>query len=1024
MSSSDDEEKLKQPLLRRHRQNRSTPTPSSHPVRFFAAALLALGAWHYTSGGGTTGYRSTLARGPSLSVSQLDPVARQQWEDAIDRCEDLHVLPGVPDSHWNRTASDRFVPGTTASLIRNATVWTGEHDGKEILYNTDVLLDRGVVVKIGENLSFESLLSPELVGEAKVIDAHGAWVTPGIVDMHSHVGVDSLPQLRASDDTNSLAGAVLPHLRSLDGINGHDLAYRRIAAGGITTTLVLPGSANNVGGQAFVLKLRPTAERTIDSRIVEMPWNVKLPSGERRKKGEPSRWRHMKMACGENIRRVYGQTRLDLAWNFRSNFDKARTLKNKQDAFCSRALQARRLGRVLAAGDGQVESFPDDLQLEALVDVLRGKVKVNTHCYETTDLNAFIRHTHEFQFPISAFHHAHETFLVPALLKQAWPGNDSATPAVALFSTNGKYKREAWRDSPYAGKVLTEAGINLIYKSDHPVSDSRHLVYQAAQGHHFGVPAHLALSAVTTTPARTAGLSHRVGYLRKNYDADVVLWSSHPLSLGATPSQVWIDGIAQLVEPHALEQPKEDELARQNGPEQASLPADHDPTREQEDDGFEFLNPGETERKKGSEVVDRVRFVNVGEVLVPHPGGAEGLQDKAKEEGVEAPFEVVVEGGRITCLEKSCAAVAATREVDLKGGSLLPSLVGYGGALGLAEIVSEKSTLDGSVLDPLYQGGLSASQQHFASQLAIQAVDGLAFGGKHLKVAEEAGVGRAVAVPQGDGFFLGVSTVFRTSAKNVLEKGAIVKKATALHVQIGHSGKGSPATPSISTQIAYLRNLLLQPQHARGDISVFPLGNTYAHHFAAVAQGWMPLVVRADKADVLATLVSLKKEVEKTHGFEQRWVIHGAQEAHLVAPALAAANIGVILSPPRSLPSEWDTRRGLPGPPLTREGPVEALHEAGVKVAIGFEEEYQARALLWEAAWAQRLTDGRVSRREAIEWVSSNLEELLGFGAGEERLEKGEEEGGEWVAFERDPFEFGSRVVAASTADHRVKLFL
>jgi hypothetical protein len=169
----------------------------------------------------------------------------------------------------------------------------------------------------------------------------------------------------------------LPYLRSLDGINGHDLAYRRTVAGGVTTSLILPGSANNVGGQAFVIKLRPTPERTIDSLVLEMPWNVKLPSGERKVKGDPPRWRHMMMACGENIRGVYHQTRLDLSWNFRSNFDAARTLKQKQDKFCSRALAAQEKVGYLMDNKGDVEDFPDDLKLEALVDVLRGKVKVS-----------------------------------------------------------------------------------------------------------------------------------------------------------------------------------------------------------------------------------------------------------------------------------------------------------------------------------------------------------------------------------------------------------------------------------------------------------------------------------------------------------------------------------------------------------------------------------------------------------------------------------------------------------------------
>jgi hypothetical protein len=130
-------------------------------------------------------------------------------------------------------------------------------------------------------------------------------------------------------------------------------------------------------------------------------------------------------ACGENIRRVYHQTRLDLAWNFRSSFEKARSIKVQQDEYCDKASIARGEGRVLA------ERFPEELQWESLVDVLRGKVSVATHCYETTDLATFIRHTNEFQFPLAAFHHAHEAYLVPDLLKSAW-GN--STPGKWLLN--------------------------------------------------------------------------------------------------------------------------------------------------------------------------------------------------------------------------------------------------------------------------------------------------------------------------------------------------------------------------------------------------------------------------------------------------------------------------------------------------------------------------------------------------------------------------------------------------------------
>lgn len=285
------------------------------------------------------------------------------------------------------------------------------------------------------------------------------------------------------------------------------------------------------------------------------------------------------------------------------------------------------------------------------------------------------------------FHHAHETYLVPDLLKQAWPGNGTATPAVALFATNGRYKREAWRGSEYAAKILNEQNISVLFKSDHPVTDSRYLLYQAQQGHDFGLPANKALASITTVPAVTAGLSHRIGFLRRNYDADVVLWSSHPLSLGATPQQVWIDGVAQLAESFPPASPGEDETARRNGPPQASLRENYDPTREQEDDGFDWLNPGETEHRKKPELVERVKFTNVGEVLLKD-GKQSGLASLAQAEGVRAPFEVVVDDGKIVCLSESCGTALGVKTVDLKNGSLLPSLVTFGSALGLTDIIA------------------------------------------------------------------------------------------------------------------------------------------------------------------------------------------------------------------------------------------------------------------------------------------------------------------------------------------------
>ncbi|GAA5972136.1 hypothetical protein JCM8115_007136 [Rhodotorula mucilaginosa] len=956
----------------------------------------------------------------AASMASLSADSLRDWQHTIDRCEDLHVLPGPPDDFLTtRQKSDRVTDTTPHVLIKNARVWTGQvdADGKyQTLQNASLRLRYGLITEITEGGAAAPAAEKE---EETVVDAQGAWITPGIFDMHSHLGVDAQPSLSGTDDTNSRAGPIQPQLRTIDTINAHDLAYKRTVAGGVTTTLVLPGSANNIGGQAFLIKLRPTQERTIDSLALEVPYNVATPPSPSSNSSSSSRrrprWRHMKHACGENIRRVYSQTRLDLAWNFRNAYAEATKLKRAQDRFCERALEAHAKGSYLRheSSSSAAEEFPDDLKQEALVDVLRGKVKVNTHCYTVEDLNSFIRLTHEFQFPVAAFHHAHETYLVPDLLKQSWPGNGTATPAVALFSLNGRYKREAWFGSEYAAKVLSAANVPVTFVSDHPVTDSRHLLYQAQQAHHYGLDADLALASIMSTPARIAGMSHRVGVLQPKYDADLVLWTDHPLKLGATPQQVWIDGIPQLVEPFppAVVPPNE----AIDPPPQASLPGDYNPLRQQPtDDGFDFLDYGETEHTPQAELVDRVRFVNVSEIILPRGEGSRHYNQKRG--CLKRPLQAIVSlqgGGRLECLAEDCPAEKGLRTVDLKGGALLPPLVTYGSAIGLTDIISEKSTTETSVPDPLSSDSLS-SLPHFLSQRTVPAAhDALAFDGKQLRTAERNGVRVAITAPPGKGFLQGFSVAFRTGAENVLEPGAVLRDVTALHIQIGHLGSAA----SVAAEIAELRKLLSGKQNNA------PANNDYVasieEAFALVAHEALPLVIRADKADVLASLVKLKLAIESKLPQKMRWVIHGGQEAHLVASQLADAEINVILTSPRSFPTTWDARRALPGPPLTADTAVTVLHHAGVRVALGVEEEWQPSSLMWEAAWAHKLSRGQISRSDAVKLVTTNVEDLFNL---PQHASSSSEHLPEFVAYEGDPFEFGARVVAAH-GNNEIKIF-
>ncbi|KAI0690094.1 carbohydrate esterase family 9 protein [Cytidiella melzeri] len=854
--------------------------------------------------------------------------------EILDKCQQLSIKPGPPEDFNQRKQSDRFVPGTKTTLIRNATIWTGLVEGLEIIKG-DILLHNGLIKELGviENTT----AYPDL----EEVDANGAWATPGIVDMHSHLAVDAAPSLRGANDGNSHNGPILPWLRALDALNTHDDAYQLSIAGGVTTSLILPGSANAIGGQGAVIKLRRTSTRSPTSMLLENPYTTNVTEYDPKK---AFRWRQMKHACGENPDRVYSATRMDTVWAFRQAYNKAYQLKQAQDQYCENALAGN--------WDGLAPGFPEDYQWEALVDVLRGRVKVHTHCYETVDLDDIVRITNEFQFSIAAFHHAHETYLIPETLKSAY----GHPPAVALFATHARYKREAYRGSEFAPRILAENGLQVAMKSDHPVLDSRFLTFEAQQAHYYGLDWNLAMLAVTGTPAQVVGQDHRIGFLKEGdyphpiavigYDADVVLWDSHPLALGAIPKQVWIDGISQIAKPHSVKKPP----TVQEKPQTPNFDKEKQETLEY--DGLPPLAPHKTTHRS-------VVFTNVSDVVIRQGGS---IQEMTTTRFGNA---VVVEAGRIICsgIATACEHAVSGHDVEyvnLHGGAIGPGLITFGSPLGLEEIQGEPSTSDGYAFDPLYQevpgviGGSGA---------IIRAADGLQFRTREALHAYRAGVTTAIVSPKSAGFLSGLSTVFATGAKHRLEKGALIAETAGVHIGI-HHGVG----PSVSTQIAALRNLLLG--HGQSHLGQW---------FKNVAEGKMPLVINVESADIIATLIHLKCEVEEAVGSSLKFVFAGASEAHLIAAEIGQAGAGVILTPFHAFPSRWEQRRILPGPPLTAESAVTTLLAHNVTVALGRKIASDARYARLDAAWAALEAGGSISRKDALALVTSNLEKLLGI---------------------------------------------
>ena len=167
----------------------------------------------------------------------------------IAKCHRLQMQAGPPQDFHIRTHSDRFEEGTRPVLVKNAKIWTGGKNGTEVIQG-DILMDNGII----KNIGYVQSRSLELYGKRlMVLDAKGAWITPGIVDIHSHIGNEPSPVLSGTQDDNSWKGTMQPWLRSLDALNTHDDSYLLSIAGGVTTSLVLPGSANAIGKFSEIL---------------------------------------------------------------------------------------------------------------------------------------------------------------------------------------------------------------------------------------------------------------------------------------------------------------------------------------------------------------------------------------------------------------------------------------------------------------------------------------------------------------------------------------------------------------------------------------------------------------------------------------------------------------------------------------------------------------------------------------------------------------------------------------------------
>lgn len=889
--------------------------------------------------------------------SSAPMLSEQKLNADLETCKKLRHKPEDP-AGAGREKNARYLDGKP-TLIKNATIWVGEpvkgtsaedaRAGKGWKWTKgDVLLQYGLIQKVEAGISVERV--PD---DAVIYEAHGRPLTAGIIDMHSHVGVYPLPTLDGSSDGNEMSDNITPWARSIDAILPFDVQFQVIKSGGVTTSLVLPGSGNNMGGEAYLVKHaigKADGRKEISARDL-------LADPEQN-------WRYMKMACGENAKRVHRDqvfSRMGESYAFRHAFEQAAELVQKQDDWCDKA---EALG--VESMDGYL---PQPIAWESLAAVLRGHVHINTHCYTVPDLEAMVDHTNEFKFPVRAFHHAHQTFLVPEILKRTWGGRP---PSSAIFADNMYYKTEAYIGSEHAGKYLYDEGLTPVYVSDNPVLNAQHVLFEAAKGYKYGLPYHAALASVTTAPADDLGMGQRLGKVKPDFDADIVVWDSDPLSVGAAPAQVWIDGTAQFDEPVELNKPYAEPIV----PDESLSHIVEEP----------------------SEMAD-VFFQGITKILLQNETAYE-----APSEG--DTFNVAVSKGQITCVgscnaELDIATAAGIEPIRLKNGYLTRAFVAAAGTLGLSEIDAESATNNGGNHDTF-----------------SRAIDGLALEGKKLSAAYNYGVTRAISAPvfNGGSTHYGTSVGFVTTAHTSLEDGAVFESDVAVHYTLDLSVRA--AGLSYSAAFGGLRTKLLSAASSKDPVtSPFP---EYAY-LRKVLEGKMVLALTINSADGIATALRIKSEVEghsrsiNSKAPSLRLAIIGGAEAHILAKELATAGVGVIVAPSQSSGDTWDTRRTLPGAPLTNGTTLDQLVSAGVTAAIGLKEDWQVRDLGLFAGIAYHNGEGRVTEAEALDLVSTNVYKILGGQVKEDS---------HFIVHEGSPLDIGSRVKAVASGNGKVSVFV
>ncbi len=731
-------------------------------------------------------------------------------------------------------------PAETPSqvLIRNATVWTQEADG--IVEGIDLLLKDGRIAAYGKDLKAGR--------DALVIDATGMHVTPGIVDAHSHSAVEKT-------GVNEGVPSVSSEVRIEDIIEpGANAIYFQLT-GGVTTIHILHGSANAIGGQNALIKLRWNATTPEELKFDGAPPTIKFALGENPKQSG---------FAGPGRTPRYPATRMGVAAIIRDSFKQAVVYRDEWQRYESLSRRQQR------------HEVPPrrDLRLEALVEVLDGKRIIHAHSYRADEILMLMRLAEELGFRIGTFQHVLEGYQVAD--EMAAHGASGST-----FSDWWSYKMEAFEAIPYNAAIMSRRGVLVSLNSDDSNLARRMNIEAAKTIRYGGMSPDQAFAMVTINPARQLGIQDRVGSLAVGKDADVVIWNGNPLSIYSRANMTFVDG--QLMFSREADEAHRAGVVEARSALIAEIGGD---SKDDETADVDIVEPAPANFSYRFAPLEAEGPVAIIGATV-HP-----IDAPAIENGV-----VVFDQGKIVSVGGSNTEIPASAErIDAAGKHLWPGIIHTNTVLGISEIDSVAGSVD-----------VSETGEINADVDVAQAIDASS---THFPVARSGGITHAVVVPSG-GTIAGTTSLIRTDGWTWEEMTAVRRHSLVLRwpdpvparyaAMLGRENETLADRKKASKERIEKLDALLDAAEAYGkalaDSDRTPEFDPQLDALLPVVNGERPLWVSAREKYAIVSAV----EWAQKRGL--RIVLTGARDAYLVADLLAG-KVPVVLpnigsEPPR-----------------------------------------------------------------------------------------------------------------------------